>query len=188
MTPGNPLKIAAQGCHCEELSEEQKFERLDEILAIYREQPGSLINCLYVAQTIFGHLPDPVLAHVARRLGVPTARVTGVASFYSFFSRQPRGRHTIKVCLGTACYVRGGREIMEVLVRDLGIKAGETTEDGQYTLEVVRCVGACALAPVVLGDDETFRRVRPTKVSEILARFAPSATPSAAPAPVKEVV
>jgi len=167
----NPLKVAAAGCRCEELTEEQKYARLDEILAMYRDEPGSLINCLYVAQTIFGYLPDAVLRHVAAALDLPTAQVLGVASFYSFFNRFPRGRHTIKVCLGTACYVRGGKQIMEQMVKDLGIKAGETTEDGEFTLEVVRCVGACALAPVVIVDDDTHRRVRPAQLGELLDHY-----------------
>ncbi len=171
MTPGNPLKVATHGCNCEEMTEEQKYARLDEILDLYKDQPGSLINCLYVAQTIFGYLPEAVLKHVARHLDLPTARVAGVASFYSFFSRFPRGRHTIKVCLGTACYVRGGRQIMETLVRDLGVKAGETTPDGEFTLQVVRCVGACALAPVIIVDEDTHRRVRPTRVADIVAAY-----------------
>jgi NADH:ubiquinone oxidoreductase subunit E len=171
MDPTNPLKLAADGCQCEELTEEQRYARLDEILAIYRREPGSLINALYVAQTLFGYLPEPVLRHVAHRLGLPTSRVLGVASFYSFFDRQPRGRHTVKVCLGTACYVRGGKQLMEQMVRDLGIGAGETTADGEFTLEVVRCVGACALAPVVIVDEDTHRRVRPGQLGELLDRY-----------------
>ena len=171
MTPGNPLKLASQGCRCEELTEEQKYARLDEILALYKDLPGSLINCLYVAQTIFGYLPDAVLSHVARQLDLPTARVAGVASFYSFFSRFPRGKHTVKVCLGTACYVRGGKQIMEKLVHDLGIKAGETTPDGQFTLAVVRCVGACALAPVIIVDEDTHRRVRPARAGDVIDHY-----------------
>ncbi len=171
MDPTNPLKIAAEGCHCEELTDEQRYARLDEILALYRQEPGSLINGLYVAQTLFGYLPDAVLRHVARRLDLPASRVLGVASFYSFFDRQPRGRHTIKVCLGTACYVRGGKQLMAQLVDDLGIRAGETTEDGEFTLEVVRCVGACALAPVVIVDEDTHRRVRPGQLTELLERY-----------------
>ena len=171
MTLKNPLKVAAEGCNCEELTEEQKFTRLDEILALYKDEVGSLINCLYVAQTIFGYLPDHVLKHVAQVLDVPASKVLGVASFYSFFTRFPRGRHTIKVCLGTACYVRGGKLLMEELVHQLGIKAGETTEDGEFTLEVVRCVGACALAPVVVVDEDTHRRVRATQLSDILDSY-----------------
>ena len=168
MALANPLKVAAEGCNCEELTEEQKFARLDEIMALYKDQTGSLINCLYVAQTIFGYLPDNVLKHVAVTLDIPASRVLGVASFYSFFNRFPRGKHTIKVCLGTACYVRGGKQIMEDMVKTLGIKAGETTEDGLFTLEVVRCVGACALAPVVVVDEDTHRRVRPAHLTEML--------------------
>jgi len=173
----NPLKVAAEGCKCEELTETQKFERLDEILAMYKTEPGSLINCLYVAQTIFGYLPDEVLKHVATELELPASKVIGVASFYSFFNRFPRGKHTIKVCLGTACYVRGGKQIMEDLVKYLGIKAGETTEDGEFTLEVVRCVGACALAPVVIADEDTHRRVRPAQLTELIESYR-SATPA----------
>ncbi|MEZ4388545.1 MAG: NADH-quinone oxidoreductase subunit NuoE [Candidatus Krumholzibacteriia bacterium] len=177
MAPGNPLKIATQGCNCEEMTEDQKYARLDEILDLYRSEPGSLINCLYVAQTIFGYLSDAVLKHVAEYLDVPAARVAGVASFYSYFTRQPRGKHVIKVCLGTACYVRGGKQIMETLVRDLGIKAGETTPDGEFTLAVVRCVGACALAPVVLADEDTHRRVRAARISDIIAAYRKPSTP-----------
>lgn len=165
----NPLKIASEkGCISDTLSEDDKFKKLDEILEIYKNEPGNLISCLYVAQTIFGYLPENVIKHVAQYLMYPTIEVLGVASFYSFFNRFPKGKFTIKVCLGTACYVRGGKRLLEELKKNLKIKVGETSEDGMFSLEIVRCIGACALAPVMLINNDTHKRVKVNKINEIL--------------------
>ena len=133
---------------------------------------GSLINVLHRAQEIFGYLPDEILEYVAKKLNVPRSSVYGVVTFYHFFSRVPKGRHTISVCLGTACYVRGGNNVYDKIVKTLGIKAGETTQDGRFSLDLVRCVGACGLAPVVVIDKDTYGRSTPDKVVTLLNKYA----------------
>lgn len=168
MLSKNPLKIATQGCNCESLSEDEKFKRLDEILDLYKNEKGNLISSLYVAQGIFGYLPKDVIKFVAKKLKIPLITVLGVVSFYSFFSRYPKGKYTVKVCLGTACYVRGGKAIMEKMEKELKLKVGQTTEDGLFSLDVVRCIGACALAPVMVISNDTHRRVKATNINSIL--------------------
>ena len=167
----NPLKVATEGCNCEELSEEEKYAHFDEILKLYEDQEGNMINALYVAQSIFGYLPKEVIKYVAKKLDSSVIQVAGVASFYSFFNRFPKGKYSVKVCLGTACFVRGGKVLIEKLQKDLGIQIGETTENGMYSLEIVRCVGACALAPVVMVNNDTHRRVKSNKLNEILKSY-----------------
>jgi NADH:ubiquinone oxidoreductase subunit E len=164
----NPLKIATEGCNCEDLTEDQKFTRLDEILNLYKNEKGNLISSLYVAQGIFGYLPKNVIKFVSKKLEIPVITVLGVASFYSFFNRYPKGKYTVKVCLGTACYVRGGKILLEKMEKQLGIKVGETTEDGMFSLDIVRCIGACALAPVMVINNDTHRRVKINNVNTIL--------------------
>ena len=110
---------------------------------------------------------------IADGLELPLAEVSGVVSFYSFFSTQRRGKHTIRVCLGTACYVRGGKRIVERLEELLGVGVGDTTPDGLFTLEVARCIGACGLAPAMSIDDTVYKRVNPDHLEHILARYAP---------------
>ncbi len=168
----NPLKVAkASGCSCDKLSKKEKYQRLDELLELYQNEPGNLISSLYLAQSIFGFLPDEVLNHVAKKLNYPASEVVGVATFYSFFTRFPKGKYTIKVCLGTACYVRGGKKLLEKFKKELGIKVGETTEDGLFSLEIVRCLGACALAPVLMVNNTTHRKVKVNSVNTILEKY-----------------
>jgi len=155
----------------EELSIEQALTILDGIIDDWSGQDGALIPVLQSAQNLLGYLPKEVLIHVSDKLDVPLSQVTGVVSFYSWFSTQPRGRHIVRVCLGTACYVRGGQEVLAALKSTLGIDVGETTEDRSFSLEVGRCFGACGLAPVVMVDDDTHQRVKPTRVKDILAPY-----------------
>jgi len=154
-------------------STEQEFKaeelsRVDAIIERYRSKPGSLIPVLEDVQEILGYLPKSVQRKIALGLGIPFSEVYGVVTFYSFFTMVPRGRHTVKCCLGTACYVRGGKKILEKLSTTLGIDPGETTADRPFSLRTVGCLGACGLAPVVTADSETFRHVKPTKVVELL--------------------
>ncbi|MHB9046854.1 MAG: NADH-quinone oxidoreductase subunit NuoE family protein, partial [Pirellulales bacterium] len=144
--------------------------RLDETIESYRGKPGALIPVLQIAQGIFGYLPEVALKRISLKLDKPYSEVTGVVSFYSFFSTAPRGKHLVRVCLGTACYVRGGKQVLETIRQKLGIDVGETTQDRMYSLEVARCFGACGLAPAMTVDDEVYQRVRPIKVQEILDR------------------
>jgi NADH:ubiquinone oxidoreductase subunit E len=159
-------------CECDEVSEEQLLERLDEIIASYKEKPGALIPVLQIAQGLFGYLPEVVLKRVALGLGKPYSEVAGVVGFYSFFSTVPRGKHVVRVCLGTACYVRGGVDVLNALAKDLGIEVGGTTEDRLFSLEVGRCFGACGLAPVIMIDDDVHHRVKPKRIGAILEQYA----------------
>lgn len=150
---------------------EEAIERVDAVIDGARDRRGILIPTLQTAQTLLGYLPEEVLRHVSRRLGIPFSEVAGVVSFYSFFSTVPRGEHLVRVCLGTACYVRGGKEVLDAFRDALGVDVGETTEDRRFSLEIGRCFGACGLAPVVMIDEEVHQRVRPTKVRELLAQY-----------------
>ena len=161
-----------QQCGCEEASEEELLARLDDVIAGYKDKPGALIPVLQLAQGIFGYLPEVALKHIALKLNKPYSEVAGVVGFYSFFSRVPRGKHVIRVCLGTACYVRGGVAVLDALKKDLGVDVGETTEDRQFSLEVGRCFGACGLAPVLMIDDDVHHRVKPKRIAAILEQYA----------------
>jgi NADH:ubiquinone oxidoreductase subunit E len=164
--------LAEKECACcAEVDEQELMVRLDEVLEEYRENPGGLIPVLQIAQGLFGYLPEHVLRRIATGLNKPYSEVAGVVSFYSFFSTQPRGKNVIRVCLGTACYVRGGKQILDALKRKLNIDVGETTEDQQFSLEVGRCFGACGLAPVVMVNDDTHQRVKASKAGELLAAY-----------------
>lgn len=144
---------------------------VDAIIERYRQKPGALIPVLEEVQETLGFVPKSIQHQVAYGLGVPLSEVWGVLTFYSFFTMVPRGRHTLRCCLGTACYVRGGKKNLEALSKRLGIGPGDTTEDRRYSLETVRCLGACGLAPVVMADGQTFGQMKPIKISEILEKF-----------------
>jgi formate dehydrogenase major subunit len=144
------------------LQEEERLDakvQIDEILATYRHKRGGLIPVLQQVQEILGFLPVEVQNYIANGLGIPASDVFGVVTFYSFFTMVPRGRHTIRVCLGTACFVKGSGKLLETLARHLKVEVGQTTEDREYSLEVVRCIGACGLAPVMVIDDTTYGQV-----------------------------
>ncbi|HHU49212.1 MAG TPA: NAD(P)H-dependent oxidoreductase subunit E [Clostridiales bacterium] len=150
---------------------ESKYSALNNIIDLYKDKEGSLIQILHAAQNIYGCLPLDLQQIIAQKLDIPLSRVSGVISFYSFFSIQPRGLHTIRVCLGTACYVRGGKKIVEHLMKTLDVKPGETTADGKFTFEVARCIGACGLAPAIMIDDIVYKQMSPTKINELLSKF-----------------
>ena len=161
-----------QACSCgQEVSEEELLSRLGEVLDEYRDKPGALIPVLQIAQGMFGYLPESALKRISLALKKPYSEVAGVVGFYSFFSTTPRGRHLVRVCLGTACYVRGGKKVLDAIKQNLGIDVGETTADRALTLEVARCFGACGLAPTLTVDQEVFQRVRPNRVKDILAPY-----------------
>jgi NADH:ubiquinone oxidoreductase subunit E len=159
------------GC-AEEPTEEELLARLDTVIADYRGKPGALIPVLQMAQGIFGYLPEVALKHIARELRKPYSEVAGVVGFYSFFTTVPRGKHLIRICLGTACYVRGAVQVLDGFKKELGIDVGDTTEDKEYSLEIARCFGACGLAPVITVDDDVHHRVKPKRIAEILAQYA----------------
>ena len=133
--------------------------------------PGELINILHAAQEIFGYLPREVQEIVAAELHIPVSRVYGVVTFYSFFTMTPKGKYPISVCLGTACYVRGAEKVLDEFQRQLEIKVGETTNDGLFSLDCLRCVGACGLAPVVTIGGKVYGRITPEKVRDILSEY-----------------
>lgn len=145
-----------------------KFDELESFINSLETTKGALIEILHKAQEIFGYLPRDVQLFVARKLGIPGAEVYGVVSFYSYFSTKPSGKHTISVCMGTACFVRGADKIVAKFKETLGIESNETTEDGLFTIKDVRCIGACGLAPVVMVDDKVYGRVKVEDVDDII--------------------
>src|SRR5512133_148699 len=132
----------------------EQLQTLDAIIAKHQGKPGGLIPVLEEAQVALEYLPVSVQKRIAKGLNLPFSRVYGVVTFYSFFTMTPRGRHTVRVCLGTACYVRGGKALAEAIKKQFGIEEGETTADRLFTLESVRCLGACGLGPVVVVDED----------------------------------
>jgi len=150
-----------------EFSAEQ-VAKLDGIIARYRGKPGGLIPVLEEAQMVLDYLPVPIQKRIADGLNLPLAQVYGVVTFYSFFTMKPRGRHTVRVCLGTACYVRGGKSIAESIVKEYKVGEGETTPDRRFTYETVRCLGACGLAPVIVVDENVHGRVKTQKLKSVL--------------------
>lgn len=148
-----------------------QIDKLDEVIDNYKGKPGGLIPVLEQAQGILEYLPVSAQKRIAKGLNLSPSQVFGVVTFYSFFTMTPRGKHVCRVCLGTACYVRGGKNIAENTEKAFGIKQGETTEDRLFTYEAVRCLGACGLAPVVVIDDEVHGRVKPVKIGELLAQY-----------------
>jgi len=149
----------------------EQIAELDKIIKKHKGKPGGLIPVLEEAQVALGFLPMSVQKKIAQELNLPLSRVYGVVTFYSFFTMTPRGKHTVRVCLGTACYVRGGKAIKETLEKEFGIKEGETTPDRMFTLETIRCLGACGLGPVVVVDEDVHGRMKPSKVKEMLVQY-----------------
>jgi NADH:ubiquinone oxidoreductase subunit E len=147
------------------------MERVDQIVDRHRGRPGSLIPVLEECQGLTGYLPAELLDYISDRLGVPGSTVYGVVTFYSFFSMVPKGKHTVKVCMGTACYVRGIGEVINRLKTEFNLQLGGTTEDRRFSLEAVRCLGACGLAPVVVVDHDTHGGVMPDRIMDILNRY-----------------
>jgi len=148
-----------------------EMSAVEAIISRYAGKQGALIPVLEEIQEAIGYIPKAAQRKVAAGLGLPPGDVYGVVTFYSFFSTVPKGKHTARCCLGTACYVRGGKKNMEKLVEILKINSGSTTADRLFSLETVRCLGACGLAPIVMVDDDTHRQVKPSKIAEILAGY-----------------
>ncbi len=157
-------------CDCCECGNE-KYAEIANVIDMYKGKEGSLIQVLHLAQEINGYLPLDLQMFIAEKMDIPFSEVSGVVTFYSFFSTRPRGKHTIRVCMGTACYVRGGKKIVENLREKLGIEVGETTEDGLFTFEVARCIGACGLAPAMMVDDVVYKQVNTNRLNAILAKY-----------------
>lgn len=147
------------------------YDELGAFIDSLETTKGALIEILHRAQGIFGYLPRDVQLYIARKLGIPGAEVYGVVSFYSYFTTKPSGRHTISVCMGTACFVRGADKILGKFKEKLGIESNETTEDGLFTIKDVRCIGACGLAPVVTVDGKVYGRVKEEDVDNIINEY-----------------
>ncbi|HON18281.1 MAG TPA: NAD(P)H-dependent oxidoreductase subunit E [Salinivirgaceae bacterium] len=148
-----------------------EVEQLKAVCREFNNDPGELINVLHKAQGIFGYLPAEVQEVIAQELNVPVAKVYGVVTFYSFFTMIPRGQNPISICMGTACYVRGADKVLDEFKRLLKLEIGETSADAKFSLNCLRCVGACGLAPVVLVGEKTYGRVSPDQVREILKEY-----------------
>ena len=146
----------------------EKREIIDQILEENKDLPGGLMVILNELQSRIGYISEPMQQYVARKMRVPVSSVHGVVSFYSFFTTTARGKHTIKFCMGTACYVGGIPQLIEKAKQVLGVEPGQTTKDGAITLEICRCVGACSQAPVIVIDEETHGRVRPNKFPQLV--------------------
>jgi NADH:ubiquinone oxidoreductase subunit E len=165
---GNVLNAQIEGV--DEFDADQ-LSAVDSIINKYRNKPGSLIPVLEDIQDTLGYIPKSIQERVARGLVIPLGEVRGVVTFYHFFTMVPRGKHTCRVCLGTACYVRGSKKNLDKLSELLKIEPGETTEDRLFSLETVRCLGACGLAPAMVIDKETFPQVKPAKLIGLLDNF-----------------
>ncbi|HOG62222.1 MAG TPA: NADH-quinone oxidoreductase subunit NuoE [Sedimentibacter sp.] len=150
---------------------EKLFIELKEYIDSVKDVDGSLMQVLHKAQDTFGYLPIEVQKFISSELDVPLAEVYGVATFYTQFAIEPKGKHKIGVCLGTACYVRGAQLIMDKLTKELNVKVGGTTQDNLFTFEATRCLGCCGLAPVMMIDQDVYGKLEPKKIPEILAKY-----------------
>ncbi len=157
-------------CNCSKESD-PRYQQLEKIITESKEKPGALIPVLHQAQELFGYLPEDVQITVAEGLGIPLSEVYGVITFYSLFSTKPRGKHTIGVCMGTACYVKGAADILQALQNELGVEIDNTTDDGIFSLTVTRCLGACGLAPVMTIGEDVYGRLTPDKIPDILNKY-----------------
>lgn len=158
-------------CKCGNEVSDPKHEALEKVIAKWKGMKGALIPVLQECQNIYGYLPKEAMEYISQELKVPFSEIYGVATFYAQFHLKPRGRNIVRVCLGTACHVRGGAKIFDRVQKELGIGDGETTEDLRYTIESVACIGACGLAPVIMVNDETHGRLTPDQIPAILAQY-----------------
>ncbi len=164
---------AATKTHIDGLCEDKRAI-LDEIIEQNRQRPGALMVVLNETQSKIGYVSAPIQQYIAKKMRVPVSAVHGVVTFYSFFTTEPRGKHTMKFCMGTACYVGGVPQLMDKARQLTGTEIGKTTPDGQLTLEVCRCVGACSQAPVVMVDDEVVGRIKPNKFPQLIKKLLES--------------
>lgn len=161
---------------CDNASPDAPYRQLDDYIDTLPYKKENLIGILHHAQELFGYLPDKLQWHIAQKLDIPSAKVYGVVSFYSFFTMKPRGKHVINVCMGTACFVRGAEKLQAELEKQLGIKTGQTTEDNLFSLDSLRCIGACGLAPVMMIDEKVYGRLHePEDIRQILEGYRPEA-------------
>jgi len=152
-------------------TKKEEFKLLKEYIDSLKGSQGVLMQILHKAQSIFGYLPIEVQKFISEEVNIPLAEIYGVATFYTQFSIEPKGKHKIGVCLGTACYVKGSQLVLDKLSKELGVKVGSTTEDNLFTLEATRCLGCCGLAPVMMIDDEVYGKLDPKNIPDIIAKY-----------------
>lgn len=155
-------------CNVNAMTEEDKYALLKSVIIDYDRKESNLIQVLHMAQAIFGYLPVDVQYFIANQMELSVSKVNSVLTFYSFFSTQPKGKYTVSICLGTACYVQGGKEVLTKLKDVLGIDVGATTEDKMFSLSVMRCIGACGLAPAMTINNKVYKQVSSNKIQRIL--------------------
>ena len=153
------------------LKNDEKYQKLLEIIEAGKNTKGSLIRVLHDAQEVYGYLPIEVQKVIAEGLNIPLAEVYGVVTFYAQFSLKPKGEYRVSVCLGTACYVKGSDKLLEKIQEELGIEVGDCTEDGKFSIEACRCIGACGLAPVFTINDDVYGKKVPDDVPAIIAKY-----------------
>jgi NADH:ubiquinone oxidoreductase subunit E len=161
----------AQDCAQQTMTGQDSYALLARVIEDYDRAERNLIQILHMAQAIFGYLPEEVLHFIGARMDLPMSVIHGVVSFYSYFTTQPKGRHTIQVCLGTSDLVRGGKKVLDALKKMLEIEVGQTTPDRRFSLEVKRCIGSCGLAPALMIDRTVHKRVNPNKLLDILKLY-----------------
>jgi len=155
-------------CNVHTMKEEDKYILLKNVIIDYERKESNLIQVLHMAQAIFGYLPPEVQSFIADQMELSVSKVNSVLTFYSFFLTQPKGKYSVSICLGTACYVRGGKEVLNKLKDVLGIDVGATTEDKMFSLSVMRCMGACGLAPAMTINSKVYKQVSSNKIQRIL--------------------
>lgn len=149
----------------------EKMEKLEHILEEHKDKQGALMPILHETQELFGYLPEEAQKRISEVTHVPTAEIYGVATFYSRFTLKPRGRYTVGVCLGTACYVKNAQGIMDKMKEELAVGPGESTDDGKFTLEATRCLGCCGLAPVIMINEDVYGKLVPDDIPGILQKY-----------------
>src|SRR5690554_17378 len=150
---------------------EEKFSELQSVIDQWKDKEGPLMPVLQAAQDIFGCLSLDVQKYISKELDVPVSEIYGVVTFYSQFTLKPKGKYKIGVCMGTACYVKGSQAILDEISKELNIKSGETSEDGLFTLDATRCLGACGLAPIIMINDDVYGRLSPGDIKEIIKKY-----------------
>lgn len=161
------MEQKAKCCVCED----ERMKKLLQIIEKNKDRKGALIPVLHEAQELYGYLPFEVQKTISEGLQIPLTEIYGVVTFYTNFSVNPKGKYRIQVCLGTACYVKGAAKILERLREKLGIEVGECTEDGKFSIEEARCIGACGLAPVIMINDDVYGRLTPDEVDRIIEKY-----------------
>ena len=163
--------VAEKQSAIEELLSPEQIEELDKLIESHGSDEHNLIPLLEKVQLLLGYIPVPVQDRIAKSTAIPPNHIYGVVSFYSFFSMKARARHRIQICMGTACYVKGGKEIAEKIEEDYKVNPGDSTEDGRFTYEHTRCFGACGLAPIMVVDGKIFGKVKVEEIDGILEQY-----------------